>query len=459
MLRNRAKIGPYVLIRKLGEGGFGVVWLAKRGTRIAMQFALKFPKDASINVKEIMREAKSWKAAAGHPNVLPLIEAELYDGRLVLVSEYAEDGSLTNWLKEHGGRAPGLEEAVETAEGILDGLAYLHAKNIIHRDLKPDNIMLQGGRPRLTDFGLARDLNAYNSSMVAGTPLYMAPEAFDKERTAQVDIWSAGVILYEMLTGQTPFLATTLPELIAQIRNEQPAPPPFPLPPALLQIVHRALEKDPGRRFQTAGEMRAALRKTRLTLPDVGATLPDALLKRVEFVVKKWWAHTLVVLLLGLTGSLAYRYYNPAASPEGPGVYPNEPAVINSNNVNQGGSPTPQTTRSPPGPGRTPRPTPSPAAPPKPTPATPATEPKPAEVALPKDPSWKEVEQVARTAYAGRTIARVEQSSDLRCGDGKCQQKVYVVLKNSGGDETKKLVSVSFQLEGGKYVGIAKRLD
>lgn len=175
------KLGPYRLLTKLGRGSFGVVWLAEKQTAIATtKVALKLSRDQDIDLEAFKQEAAIWVQASGHPNVLPLIDADVYDDQYVIVSEYVPDGSLAKWLNQHGGKAPSIEAATEMAEGILAGLGHLHEQRIIHRDLKPDNILLQRDTPRLADFGIARLLRSGSSSTnISGTLLYMAPEAFD----------------------------------------------------------------------------------------------------------------------------------------------------------------------------------------------------------------------------------------------------------------------------------------
>ena len=111
----------------------------------------KLPLDEQIDHETIKQEATLWEQASGHPNILPIIDADEYDGQIVIVSEFAPNGSLDEWLKRNG-KMP-VEKAVETTVKILDGLQFLHSRNIIHRDLKPVNILLQGETPRLADFG------------------------------------------------------------------------------------------------------------------------------------------------------------------------------------------------------------------------------------------------------------------------------------------------------------------
>src|SRR5437867_2731564 len=119
------RIGPYQLLRKLGKGGFGEVWLARNVIALAArEVALKIPHDAEIDLDAIRQEASIWIAASGHTNVLPIIEASLYEEYVVIASEYAPDGSLEEWLRRHSGRAPSAAAAVAITRGILAGLAY-----------------------------------------------------------------------------------------------------------------------------------------------------------------------------------------------------------------------------------------------------------------------------------------------------------------------------------------------
>ncbi|MBV9959760.1 MAG: DUF4268 domain-containing protein [Acidobacteria bacterium] len=263
MAKSGDKIGPYTLVSKLGRGAFGVVWLAEKRTAITTtKVAIKIPNDEDVDLEAVRHEAALWVHASGHPNVLPLIDADIYDEQIVIVSEYAPDGSLSKWLETHQGRAPSIESAVEMTLGILSGLEHLHARGIIHRDLKPDNILLQRHTPRLADFGIARILKTTSQSTIAtGTPNYMPPEAFDGKRSEQTDIWSVGVIFYQLLSGHLPFPQTEITALLGAIITREPEPLPATVPAGLQQLIKRALEKEPQRRYESAGEMREALRR------------------------------------------------------------------------------------------------------------------------------------------------------------------------------------------------------
>src|SRR3982751_360326 len=257
MVQPQSKIGSYTLINKIGSGGFGVVWLAEKRTSITTtRFALKLARHEDVDIEVFKQEAAIWAQVSGHPNVLPIIEADIYDGQIVIVSEYAPGGSLQEWLHKHGGRAPSIEAAVEMATEILDGLEYLHEQRIIHRDLKPDNILLQRETPRLADFGIARVIKTGSYSQnLSGTFAYMAPEAFDGKRNEQTDVWSVGVILYQMLAGHLPYDQPDIVSLVGAIVHHDPPPLPDSVPQSLRSAVTRALRREPLERYQSAAEM------------------------------------------------------------------------------------------------------------------------------------------------------------------------------------------------------------
>jgi serine/threonine-protein kinase len=266
MFRAEQKIGHYTLVRKLAKGGFGEVWLAeKHSPLVTKKVAIKLPLDEQVDVGTLRHEAMLWEEASGHPNVLPIIDADIYDGQAVIVSEYAEDGSLADKLKAEGSLP--IRKAVEITIGILSGLEFLHSKNIVHRDVKPANILMQNDTPRLADFGISRALMVTSvSSKIVGTEGYMSPESFEGVRSVQTDIWSVGVLLYKLLTGYLPFYSGVPAETMYAVLMKEPEPLPDEIPPRLREIVYKSLEKDrdlngnPPRRYQTAAEMREDLK-------------------------------------------------------------------------------------------------------------------------------------------------------------------------------------------------------
>lgn len=256
MFRPGDHIGPFELIQKIGRGAFGEVWLAEEQTAISShRVALKLPNNEDVDLEAIRQEARVWEQVKGHPNILPVIRADIADGQIYLASEYAPDGSLNKWLKIHGGKAPDIESARRMMSGILAGLRHLHAKEIVHRDLKPENILLQAQTPRIADFGIARLIRSVSSSTVAtGTPAYMAPECFYGTRSEKTDLWAAGVIFHKLLTGKMPFPQPDQVSVMNAILNGSPEIDAS-LPVGFRYIIGRALEKNPIDRYVSATEM------------------------------------------------------------------------------------------------------------------------------------------------------------------------------------------------------------
>ncbi|HLJ54004.1 MAG TPA: protein kinase [Chthonomonadaceae bacterium] len=261
MIAPDATIGPYTLLRSLGRGAFGEVWLAeRRSSLLTTRVALKLPILAAADIEQIRREAQVWLQASGHPNIVPVLDAEVYDGQVVIASEYIAGGTLTAWLAKHGGAAPSVDAAASKTAAILSGLDYLHRAGLVHRDLKPDNVLLQDGAPRLADFGLARFAHAVSpAESIAGTPRYMAPEAFMGEFSAASDLWSAGVLFYEMLAGALPFPQTDIMDLLLATQSTEPAALPGGMPERFRILVTRLLAKSPADRFSSAAEALAEL--------------------------------------------------------------------------------------------------------------------------------------------------------------------------------------------------------
>lgn len=254
-------IGDYVLQQKIGEGAFGEVWLAERRSEIiTTQFALKLPKSDAVDTDSIRKEARVWKTASGHPNILPIIEANIYDGQVVIVSEFASGGSLRDLIRRG---VPSVEDSIDLTIGILNGLEHLHKNQILHRDLKPENILMQEKTPRLTDFGISKLITSTTAQTKAvGTPSYMSPEAFDgKGNKIPSDLWSVAVILYEIITGNLPFPQKEFVSLIGSIVAKDPEPLPKSVNHQLSKIILKGLHKDPNQRYQTASSMKYELQK------------------------------------------------------------------------------------------------------------------------------------------------------------------------------------------------------
>ncbi len=312
------RIGSYQLIRKLGEGRFGEVWLAKDFIGSSQrEFVIKLPLKSEIDLDALLQESATWMRVPAHPNVLEFIATRVFDGQIALVSEYAPDGSMKDWLGRSGGRASSVEASIEMTLGILSGIEHLHQRNVIHRDLKPDNVMLLGSTPRVTDFGVLRALKSIGDNG-SGTP-YLAPEAFNRNRNQQTDLWSVAVMLFQMLSGRLPFEGADPSALYDAICNEEPEPPPD-APGWLQDVIAKALIKVPDRRYQTAAEMSAALTARSTKIEEVYVSPPRQILEVDETSFRQTPDLTATVEVIPL---LEKQYYAVASDEIQPQEEPN----------------------------------------------------------------------------------------------------------------------------------------
>jgi eukaryotic-like serine/threonine-protein kinase len=258
------RVGDYHILEVVGAGGMGVVYRA-RDLKLERIVALKFlPQEAAVGEKEQARFRAEAKAASGldHTNIGVIHGLEQTpDGRLYIVMAFYEGATLAQ--KIHDGPVPTFE-AVDLAAQMAAGLAEAHVHGIVHRDIKPSNLILTKQNVlKVVDFGLALVMSAetYSQSIgIAGTVAYMSPEQANGATVDhRTDIWSAGVVLAEMLTGKHPFQRNSLPSVMAAIVQDPPAQLEG-VPPRLQRIVLRALAKDPEKRYQSCNEMLADLR-------------------------------------------------------------------------------------------------------------------------------------------------------------------------------------------------------
>ena len=261
-------ISHYKIIEKIGEGGMGVVYKAQ-DTKLKRTVALKFlPSHVTKNEQDLARflqEAQS-AAALNHPNVCTIYEIHDEGEDPFIVMEYVEGETLRERKKEKGKR---IKEVVKYAMQIAEALKAAHAKGVIHRDIKSDNIMItDDGRVKVMDFGLAKLRGAEKltkSSSTLGTVAYMSPEHLQgQEVDARTDIFSFGVVLYEMLTGELPFKGEYDSAMMYAIVNEEPQPIQqyrSDLSSELLHVLNRALEKDPEERYQSVKDMLIDLKR------------------------------------------------------------------------------------------------------------------------------------------------------------------------------------------------------
>ncbi len=261
-------IGRYRIIRVLGEGGFGRVYLAY-DSDLQREVAVKVPLagDASrfLDVEAYLREARI-VARLSHPNIVPVYDVgRTGDGRCYVVSKYMEGGDLKTRLGR--GRAS-FGESAELAAVLCDALQYTHTQDLFHRDIKPANILLDAaGVPSLADFGLAlRDEDVGRGAGYLGTAAYMSPEQARGEGhrvDGRSDIFSIGVVLYELLTGRRPFRGGSHAEIMQQVIGAEPRPPrqiDGTIPGELERICLKAMAKRASERYTTARDMADDLR-------------------------------------------------------------------------------------------------------------------------------------------------------------------------------------------------------
>ncbi len=250
------RLGKFEIKAWIGGGQFADVFLAF-DTVVKRDFAIKVSRARERDVKGLVAEAQVL-AALEHPNIVRFYSADVIDGRLVIVMEFVEGRSLRSLLDEEGRLS--VPRALAIIYQVLDALEFAHSKGILHRDVKPENILVaQGDRVKLTDFGLAALVNpARLSASMAGTPLYMAPEAWKGKHTPQTDIWAAAAVLYEALAGHPPFYDETYEGLRKKILSGKPSPI-REIPKELDKVIREALSPDPEERPPSAKAFRERL--------------------------------------------------------------------------------------------------------------------------------------------------------------------------------------------------------
>ncbi|HKB81195.1 MAG TPA: protein kinase, partial [Thermoanaerobaculia bacterium] len=287
----RRQFGEYEVESVLGKGAMGMVYLA-RDKRIGRRVALKTVQvqqqfedesEAAEFYQRLQREAEVC-GAMQHPNIVTLYEPG-YENNVIsfLATEWVDGESLRDRLKRSKPLPVG--EAVRISEDILRGLAYAHAKGVVHRDIKPANILLSAnGQAKIADFGIARPVDSTLTAVgsMLGTPNYMSPEQVKCAAiTERSDLFSAGVVMYEMLTGVKPFSAADVSSILRNVveRETKPANEVNPeVPEAIARIVDQLLQKAPEARYGSAADALAELQRVRKAL------LPDLIPPQAEGV-------------------------------------------------------------------------------------------------------------------------------------------------------------------------------
>jgi eukaryotic-like serine/threonine-protein kinase len=270
-LVERALTANYELDRELGRGGMGIVYRAK-DRRLKRMVAIKvLPPELGFRGEiksRFLREAET-AAQLSHPDIVPIYSVDEREGLVFFVMACVDGDTLAKRLVEHGPLP--VDDARRILREVADALAYAHARGVIHRDIKPDNILLgEDGRAMVTDFGIARaiqegaDSRLTATGVAIGTPAYMSPEqaAGDREIDGRSDLYSLGIVAYQMLAGQLPFQASSTAAMLMKHISERPAPLDQvrpDVPPDLSAAIMMLLEKEPANRFPSAAAFEAVM--------------------------------------------------------------------------------------------------------------------------------------------------------------------------------------------------------
>jgi serine/threonine protein kinase len=332
-LAPQRRVGSFILLEKLGAGGIGEVWKA-RDHRLNRVVALKFIlDDVRQSPNDLLREARA-ASALNHPNIVTILEIGESDGGTYIAMEFVEGETLRKRIDKLG---VSFETAFDVVSQMAKGLAAAHDSGIVHRDIKPENVMLRiDGYVKLVDFGFAKVLpwSAWSddaitagasreptqSGQITGTFRYMSPEqARGQKVEPSSDIFSFGIVLYELLTGEHPFRAETPIDTLHQIINHEPVSTRVrcpELPDAMHSIVERCLKKDKTQRFQSASDLEAHLRSAQG--PPPSPKRPATRRGRLA-----------AVILLPIFLVIVLWLWNPFSKPAGNAVRVHSVAVLN----------------------------------------------------------------------------------------------------------------------------------
>ena len=307
-------IGNFQIVEEIGRGGMATVYKAYQttlGRYVALKVLPPFFQQDTQFLRRFDQEARA-AAQLDHPNIVKIYEAGEADGLHFIAMEYVEGESLQDLLRRTG-RPLDLATTAHIIAQVASALDYAHARGVVHRDVKPSNILLtRDGRAVLTDFGIARAAGfsrLTQTGAVVGTPEYMSPEqARGQEPDRRSDVYSLGVVLYQMLAGVVPFSSTT-PHAVLYAHIHNPPPPLARYNPAVIpavqRIVQRALVKDPQQRYQQAGEIVAALQ--------AALRAPTKPARPVRPRLGYWVAGAAALLVLILVGILFGRSSAPTS--------------------------------------------------------------------------------------------------------------------------------------------------
>ncbi len=347
-------IGRYHILEQIGEGGMATVYKAF-DTRLERDVAVKVihpvRQHTAKFLKRFEREAKAL-AQLSHPNIVKILDYGEYEGQPYLVMEYIPGGT----LKQKMGIPMAWEQAAELLIPIADALSYAHMQKIVHRDVKPANILITAsGQPMLSDFGIAKVLqleetiDLTGTGVGVGTPEYMSPEQGLGEATDhRADIYSLGVVFYELVTGRKPFRADTpMAVVVKQIHDPLPHPKTFVkgIPTSVERVLFSALVKDPSHRFQ---EMESFMQALKSLARGGKVSAPRSGMKRKGLIIGGLSVTIVIIVVFGiLWGQGIFTSSKQADMSEVSSAKPSTTSIASSTNTQESPSATQQPTETP----------------------------------------------------------------------------------------------------------------
>ena len=336
-------LGRYKIIKEIGRGAMGTVYQGydpKIDRVVALKTIRKDRLAESRDVSDLVTRFQKEVRAAGklvHPNIIVIYDTGGDEEMAYVAMEYLEGDTLEGMIRK--GIRFSLKKVIDITDQICDGLEHTHRQGIVHRDLKPSNIMLvKGERVKITDFGISQAVGASTSPLTQagvflGTPSYMSPEQIAGNKIdGRADLFSLGIILYQLLTGKKPFVGNTISTLLYNIVNKDPNPPSqidSSIPSPYDEVIAKALAKDPDKRYQTAKDFIEDLKRVYraeggVETPGIETTMTIGGEMREKFYPKRkgygLLAGFVALLLLIVLGGFYWMYNRRAKPAEGEGV-------------------------------------------------------------------------------------------------------------------------------------------
>ena len=309
----------YQVIEELGKGGMGRVYKVldnEIGEKVALKLLNPEIAAESKTIERFRNELKTARQIS-HKHVCRMYHLSKEEGTPYIVMEYVRGEDLKSMIRMMGRLSPG--QSVSIARQVCEGLAEAHRLGVVHRDLKPQNIMIdRNGNVKIMDFGIARTLQAKGitgAGVMIGTPEYMSPEqAEGKEADERADIYALGIILFEMLTGRVPFEGETPLSIALKHKTESPPDPRkfnTQIPDQLARLILRCLEKDKGKRYQSAHELLGEFAKIEKDIPTEEKILPQRrplTSREVTFKIRKRWRAIAIVVAVAVVAAAAILF-------------------------------------------------------------------------------------------------------------------------------------------------------